>query len=80
MWFINPPPFGTEGDYSENPTYIAGKTVIVGWTAPKQGAGVSLVLYQLNKTDGMWYGDGEYLTRTDTSFYPVGSRDITDLP
>lgn len=63
--FINPPPFGTKGDFSENPTFAVGSTVNVAWQGGEDGVGVSIVLYQLNQTDGQWFGDMEYLTRKD---------------
>lgn len=61
--FINPPPFGKSGDFSENPTYPVGSTVNVAWQGGEDGKGVSIVLYQLNQTNGQWFGDMEYLAR-----------------
>jgi hypothetical protein len=63
MEFINPPPFGEIGDMSNSDTYRVGNTVNVAWTPGDEGGGVSLCLYQQNETDGMWFGDMEYLTR-----------------
>jgi hypothetical protein len=63
MEFINPPPFGTIGDLSNSPKYEEGETVNVVWTPGEEGGAVSLCLYQQNETDGMWFGDMEYLTR-----------------
>jgi hypothetical protein len=61
--FINPPPFGTGGDFSGNPTYGVGSIVNIAWQGGEDGVGVSIVLYQLNQTNGQWFGDMEYLTR-----------------
>ncbi|KAI4934106.1 hypothetical protein J4E86_011488 [Alternaria arbusti] len=63
MEFINPPPFGTIGDMSGSPKYEIGDTVNVVWTPGEKGGAVSLCLYQQNETDGMWFGDMEYLTQ-----------------
>lgn len=63
MEFINPPPFGTVGDMSNSPKYSVGDLVNVIWTPGEEGGAVSLCLYQQNETDGMWFGDMEYLTR-----------------
>ena len=63
--FINPPPFGPPRDFSSNPTYASGSTVDVVWTGVEEGKRVSIVLYQLNETDGQWFGDMEYLTRKE---------------
>ena len=62
MTFINPPPFGRRGDFSDSDTYRQGSLVNVAWTPGEEGGGASLVLYQLNDTDGQWFGDMEYLT------------------
>jgi hypothetical protein len=65
MQFINPPPIGPKGDFSSNPVYVVGSTVNVAWTTAEDASrGVSLLLYQLDATDGQWFGDMEYLTRT----------------
>lgn len=64
MEFINPPPFGVTGDLSNSPTYDERSTVNIAWTSGEKGKGVSLVLYQQNETNGKWFGDMEYLTRT----------------
>ncbi|KAH7355734.1 hypothetical protein BKA66DRAFT_429698 [Pyrenochaeta sp. MPI-SDFR-AT-0127] len=63
MEFINPPPFEKTGDFSGNPTYAEGSTVNIAWTKGEENKGASLVLYQLNETDGQWFGDMEYLTQ-----------------
>ncbi|CAN9372358.1 unnamed protein product [Alternaria sp. RS040] len=63
MEFINPPPFGTVGDMSNSPKYSVGDLVNVVWTPGEEGGAVSLCLYQQNETDGMWFGDMEYLTQ-----------------
>jgi hypothetical protein len=62
MQFINPPPFGTKGDFSNTETYNVGSTVNVAWTPAESGKAASLVLYQLD-SNGLWFGDMEYLTR-----------------
>jgi hypothetical protein len=67
MQFINPPPFGTTGDFSSSETYNIGSTVNVAWTPADSGKAASLVLYQLD-SDGVWFGDMEYLTRRLFSF------------
>ncbi|KAF1355937.1 hypothetical protein EJ07DRAFT_157928 [Lizonia empirigonia] len=76
--FINPPPFGQIGDFSGNPTYAAGSTVNIAWTNVEEGKGVSIVLYQLNETNGQWFGDMEYLTQGATGVtsysWLVGTR------
>lgn len=78
MEFINPPPFGTTGDLSDSPTYDEGTTVNVAWTQDEDRGGVSLCLFQQNKTDGTWFGDMEYLTQNalDITRYSwlVGTR------
>ncbi|KAF2134084.1 hypothetical protein P153DRAFT_419859 [Dothidotthia symphoricarpi CBS 119687] len=61
--FINPPAFGRSLDYSRNPVYTEGSTVNIVWTAGELGKKCSLVLYQLNETDGQTVGDWEFLTR-----------------
>jgi hypothetical protein len=66
--FINPPPSGQTGDFSSNPTYAVGSTVNVAWTNGEENKGVSIVLYQLNETNGQWFGDMEYLTRKEPLF------------
>ncbi|CAG5152514.1 uncharacterized protein ALTATR162_LOCUS2800 [Alternaria atra] len=63
MEFINPPPFGTVGDMSNSPKYEVGDLVNVVWTPGEEGGAVSLCLYQQNETDGVWFGDMEYLTQ-----------------
>ena len=63
MEFINPPLFEKTGDFNNSPTYDEGTTVNIAWTRGEEGKGVSLCLYQQNETDGMWFGDMEYLTR-----------------
>lgn len=62
MQFINPPPNGKEGDFSNSVTYYTGSTIAILWTPADQGTAVSVVLWQLNSTDGQWFGDMEYLT------------------
>ncbi|CAE7026491.1 hypothetical protein P3342_005783 [Pyrenophora teres f. teres] len=78
MRFINPPPSGRIGDLSNSPTYNAGTIVNVGWTPGEEGGGVSLVLYQQNETDGVWFGDMEYLTQNAVNItnysWLVGTR------
>jgi hypothetical protein len=68
MEFINPPPFGEIGDMSNSPKYEIGDTVNVVWTPGEKGGAVSLCLYQQNETDGMWFGDMEYLTRKEDPY------------
>jgi hypothetical protein len=62
MQFINPPPFGSTGDFSNSETYTIGSTVNIAWTPAESGKAASLVLYQLD-SEGVWFGDMEYLTR-----------------
>ncbi|RVX72749.1 hypothetical protein B0A52_04148 [Exophiala mesophila] len=42
--FITPGPFGTNGDFSLNPTYVFGSSLTIQWTAINES--ISLVLYQ----------------------------------
>lgn len=65
MSFINPPPSGPIRDLSNSETYTVGTTFNIVWTPPESGKGVSLVLWQLNSTTALWFGDMEYLTRTN---------------
>ncbi|KAH8730316.1 hypothetical protein GQ44DRAFT_607070 [Phaeosphaeriaceae sp. PMI808] len=78
MEFINPPPSGKMGDFSGNPIYAEGSTVNIAWTKGEENKGASLVLYQLNETDGRWFGDMEYLTQSAVGvmryFWLVGTR------
>jgi len=60
--FINPPPFGTEGDFSSNPIYTEDSTINIAWKKGAKERAASLVLYQLNETDGVFFGEMEYLT------------------
>jgi hypothetical protein len=62
MQFINPPPSGATQDFSNSETYKVGNTVNVAWTPAESGNAASLVLYQLD-SNGLWFGDMEYLTR-----------------
>lgn len=68
MEFINPPPFGTVGDMSNSPKYEVGDLLNVVWTPGEEGGAVSLCLYQQNETDGVWFGDMEYLTRKTSPY------------
>lgn len=61
MEFINPPPFGEVGDFSNNPIYTVGSTVNVAWTSGEPGKPTSLCLFQLNGTQYLY--PFEYLTR-----------------
>jgi hypothetical protein len=45
MQLINPPPFGTKGEFSDSETYNVGSTVNVAWTSAESGKAASLVLY-----------------------------------
>jgi hypothetical protein len=65
MQFINPPPFGAMRDFSNSETYSVGSTLNVAWTPAESGKAASLVLYQLD-SNGLWFGDMEYLTRRYT--------------
>ncbi|OCK87103.1 uncharacterized protein K441DRAFT_682847 [Cenococcum geophilum 1.58] len=51
--FINPPPFGKEGDFSRNPIYPEESTLNIQWTTGKEDKPVSITLYQLNGTQYM---------------------------
>lgn len=64
MEFTNPPIAGLQGDFRENPEYVEGSNVNIIWTEPEEGKKFSLVLYQVNKTDGIFFGDWEFLTST----------------
>lgn len=45
--FINPPPFGTVGDYSQDPNYAVGSTVTFSWTgSTSDSLGMNLWLKQ----------------------------------
>jgi hypothetical protein len=79
MEFINPPPFGTKGDFSQNPIYVEDSTVNIAWTEGEKELGASLVLYQLNETDGQWFGEMEYLTRTKPHIPTLRSRVILTI-
>ena len=59
--FITPGPFGTNGDFSLNPTYVFGSSLTIQWTAINES--ISLVLYQ--QLEGV---DFEYIFR---KFLPV---------
>lgn len=59
--FINPPPFGREGDFSSNPIYPEGSTITIAWTSDKADKPVSLTLVQLNGTE--WMMPMEYIFR-----------------
>ncbi|KAF2197952.1 hypothetical protein GQ43DRAFT_474987 [Delitschia confertaspora ATCC 74209] len=61
MNFINPPPFGTVGDFSRNPIYPEGSTLNIQWTEGNQGKPVSITLYQLNGTQ--WLDPFEYIVQ-----------------
>lgn len=54
MNFINPPPFGEVGDFTNNPTYTVGSTLNVTWTRGKSEKPTSLCLFQLNGTDYLY--------------------------
>lgn len=43
MPFIEPPPFGTVGDYSDNPDYSISQSLIVQWTDAPIAARLVLV-------------------------------------
>ncbi|OCK73371.1 hypothetical protein K432DRAFT_312958 [Lepidopterella palustris CBS 459.81] len=80
MDFINPPPFGRVGDFSNNPIYPQGSTIDIIWTQGKEGVPVSVTLFQLNGTQYM--PDFEYITQSvinKTSFtWLVGtSKNLT---
>ncbi|KAF1961884.1 hypothetical protein CC80DRAFT_401419 [Byssothecium circinans] len=64
MEFINPAPFTEISKFKDNPVYVKGSTVNIAWTGGEENEGASLVLYQLNNTDGIWFGDMEYLTQS----------------
>lgn len=55
MSFINPSPAGEDKDYSDDPVYIEGSTIIVSWSANTEaGLPVTLALFQqaLGNNDG----------------------------
>ncbi|KAF2708599.1 hypothetical protein K504DRAFT_534211 [Pleomassaria siparia CBS 279.74] len=63
MDFINPPPAGVFGDFSENPIYNVGSKVRVAWTPPtNESQAVSVTLSQMNGTQ--WILPAEYLTQS----------------
>lgn len=66
MEFINPPPFGKFGDFTNNPIYTVGSTVNVAWTSGEPGVPTSLCLFQLNGTEYLY--PFEYLTRMSSRF------------
>lgn len=66
IYFVNPPRFGTEGDFSENVVYRVGENLHVQWSEAPENTGISVLLYQLNATlDGAYMLPGQYLFRTN---------------
>lgn len=66
IYFVNPPRFGTEGDFSENVVYRVGENLKVQWSEAPENTGISVLLYQLNGTlDGAYMLPGQYLFRTN---------------
>jgi hypothetical protein len=43
--FINPPPGGDAGEYSQNPTFVLGSVINIQWKAPEDKE-LNMVLYQ----------------------------------
>jgi len=64
MKFLNPPPFGTSGDYSDNPTYLTGSVLEIRWTPGPAGTPTSVTMWQVNATTSMSFGEQEHITRT----------------
>ncbi|PVI01353.1 hypothetical protein DM02DRAFT_654611 [Periconia macrospinosa] len=61
--FTNPGP-AVKDDTAPKPVYRVGSTIDITWTPPDEAnKGMSVVLYQLNKTTGQFFDDMEYLTQ-----------------
>lgn len=60
--FINPPPFGVTGDFSQNPIYPYGSTLNIEWTPVPGGNATSLTLWQLEGPNATYLFPFEYLT------------------
>ncbi|KAF2246690.1 hypothetical protein BU26DRAFT_606894 [Trematosphaeria pertusa] len=78
--FINPPPFGREGDFSSNPIYPEGSTITIAWTSDKADKPVSLTLVQLNGTE--WMMPMEYIfqsvvNKTDFTWLVGTTKNLT---
>ncbi|KAH8668681.1 hypothetical protein BX600DRAFT_460508 [Xylariales sp. PMI_506] len=54
MIFINPPPFGAPGDFSQDTIYAEGSTVIIQWTAGIANKPISVALFQLNGSEPLY--------------------------
>lgn len=63
IYFVNPPRFGTTGDFSSNAVYTIGQNLRVQWSEAPENTGISVLLYQLNNTEYML--PGQYLFRTN---------------
>ena len=63
IYFVNPPRFGPEGDFSSNPVYTIGQNLRVQWSEAPESVGISMLLYQLNPSDGEYMLPGQYLFR-----------------
>lgn len=66
--FVNPPPPGALGDFSQDPEYEYGTPVGVKWT----GSAASLTLWQLQPGSTTTFGPSEYLIgRITGAFHTV---------
>lgn len=63
IYFVNPPRFGSEGDFSSNAVYTIGQNLRVQWSEAPENVGISVLLYQLDATDGAYKLPGQYLFR-----------------
>lgn len=63
VYFVNPPRFGTTGEFSSNAVYTIGQNLRVQWSDAPENTGISVLLYQLNNTEFML--PGQYLFRTN---------------
>lgn len=64
--FVNPPRFGSVGDFSSNAVYTIGQNLRVQWSEAPENVGISVLMYQLNADDGEYMLPGQYLFRMNS--------------
>lgn len=66
LYFVNPPEFGSVGDFSSNAVYTTSQNLRVQWSEAPENVGISVLLYQLNADDGEYMLPGQYLFRMNS--------------
>lgn len=69
--FINPAPFGTDGDFSLNALYPIGSQLNVQWTALPPGNRSVLAMFQSKEIGSEFFGDFEYIQRMSSQWLEV---------